>query len=405
MMIHQYILIVLSILWMAFSGIQTGNAQPSQSTAIRQVPYTAIRTGAERSDVYVPLLKGKRVGIVCNQNSRIGTTHLVDYLLESGVKIEKIFAPEHGIRGDVEAGGTIDHGTDERTGIRIVSLYGSNKKPAQQDLAGLDLIIFDIQDVGVRFYTYISTLALVMEAAAENDLPVVVTDRPNPNGFYTDGPVLDTNFKSFVGMHPVPVVYGMTIGEYALMVNGEGWLGSRKCELTVIPMEGYDHNMLVTLPFRPSPNLTTWESIYLYPSTCFFEGTIVSVGRGTLGPFQVFGHPGFLIGSYKFTPVKIPGMAEKPLFEGEECLGHEVTEYAHDFLNHPNQLNLFWLIESYRYFSGRADFFNSYFDKLAGTDRLRLDILGGTGEDEIRKSWEPGLSDFRAIREKYLIYP
>jgi uncharacterized protein YbbC (DUF1343 family) len=361
--------------------------------------------GAERTSSYFPLLEDKSVGIICNHTSLIAGVHLVDSLINSGIHIKAIFSPEHGFRGNAEAGAIIDDGKDHLSGVRIISLYGKKKKPEPGDLEGIDILLFDIQDVGVRFYTYISTLSLVMQAAAENDIPLIVTDRPNPNGFYVDGPVLDTTLRSFVGMHTVPIVYGMTIGEYAMMVNEEGWSGNKKCNLKVIPLEGYTHSMIVKLEIKPSPNLPTWQSIYLYPSLCLFEGTIVSVGRGTDYPFQVIGHPDYMLGSYAFTPVRIPGVSENPPYEGKHCFGHNLTGYAENYAQNPRRLNLDWLIFIHEYLSPKHDFFTSYFDKLAGTRRLKENLESGKSESEIRSSWESPIKKFEKTRKKYLLYP
>ena len=362
-------------------------------------------SAAMQTNDYLPLIEGKRVGIVGNQTSIIGETHLVDTLLSLGVDVRKIYTPEHGFRGTADAGAKVNSGKDEKTGIPIVSLYGKNKKPTPEMLHGIDIILFDLQDVGVRFYTYISTMSYVMEAAAENNLPVIVLDRPNPNGFYVDGPVLKSENKSFVGMHQVPVVYGMTIGEYAKMVNGEGWLKNGvTCDLTVIPMRKYNRKArkaIYELPVKPSPNLPNWESVYLYPILCFFEGTNVSVGRGTETPFQIYGHPD-LRGSYTFTP-KSTGGATKPLLEGQRCRGENLIEYAHDYARNANQLHLEWIIEAYQQLKDKG-FFKDYFRLLSGDKQLQRDIEKGKSADEIRASWEDDLEAFKAVREKYLLY-
>jgi uncharacterized protein YbbC (DUF1343 family) len=404
---YKYLIINLLIFLIITTFFHPAQCQKESvlRNEIQFIESDSITVGAERTESYFDLLKGKSIGIVCNHTSMAGNVHLLDTLVSAGFAVKVVFTPEHGFRGGKEAGAAIDDETDSKTGVRIISLYGNKKKPVQEDLSGINVLLFDIQDVGVRFYTYISTLTYVMEAAADIGIPVIVTDRPNPNGFYIDGPVLDTNFKSFVGLHPVPVVYGMTIGEYAMMANEEGWIGDKKCNLTVIPMSGYNHRMLVSLPVRPSPNLPCWQAVYLYPSLCFFEGTIISVGRGTEFPFQVFGHPGYLIGSYAFIPKKIPGVAEKPPYENEECFGGNVTGFAEDYATHEQHLCLFWLISAYNFFKDSENFFTPYFDKLAGTDRLRLDIQSGKSEDEIRKGWETDLSAFKKIRSKYLLYP
>ena len=359
-------------------------------------------SAAMQMDDYLPLIKGKRIGLVGNQTSIIGETHLVDALLFLGVDIRKIYTPEHGFRGNADAGAKVNNGKDEKTSLPIVSLYGKNKKPTPEMLQGIDLILFDLQDVGVRFYTYISTMTYVMEAAAENNLPVIVLDRPNPNGFYVDGPVLKAENSSFVGMHQVPVIYGMTIGEYAKMVNGEGWLKNGiRCDLTVIPINNYNRNAIYELPVRPSPNLPNWESVYLYPTLCFFEGTIVSIGRGTETPFQIYGHPD-MRGSYTFTPKSTSG-ASKPLLEGQRCRGENLTDFAHDYALNANQLQMEWLIEAYQQLKDKG-FFNNYFVKLSGDQQLQRDIENGKTADEIRASWKDDLEAFMATRAKYLMY-
>ena len=320
----------------------------------------------------------------------------------------KIFAPEHGLRGIAEAGEEVENGQDKKTGVQIISLYGKHLKPSKEDLQNVEVVLFDIQDIGARFYTYISTMTYVMEACAEQGIPMIVLDRPNPNGFYVDGLVLDTAYSSFVGLHPVPIVYGMTIGEYAMMVNGEGWLKYHiSCNLKVVPVEGYDHNMIYKLPVRPSPNLPNWQSVYLYPSLCLFEGTVVSVGRGTDKPFQVIGHPHYMIGSYLFIPRRMPGMSSNPPYVDQYCTGIDASSFADHILENEHHLNLFYLLSFYKVLTIQPNsvFFNSYFDKLAGGLELREMIIQGKSEDEIRQSWEPKLSKFREIRKKYLLYP
>ena len=359
-------------------------------------------SAAMQLDDYLPLLQGKRIGVVANQTSIVGETHLVDTLLSLGVDVRKIYTPEHGFRGTADAGAKVNSGKDEKTGLPIVSLYGKNKKPSPEMLQSIDLILFDLQDVGVRFYTYISTMSYVMEAAAENKLPVIVLDRPNPNGFYVDGPVLKSDNQSFVGLHQVPVVYGMTIGEYAQMVNGEGWLkGGLTCDLTVIPINKYNRNAIYELPVRPSPNLPNWESVYLYPTLCFFEGSIVSIGRGTETPFQIYGHPN-MRGSFTFTPQSTAG-ATKPLLEGQRCRGENLVEFAHDYVHNDNRLQMEWVIEAYQQLKDKG-FFTNYFRLLAGDKQLQRDIENEKSADEIRASWENDLEVFKTIRAKYLMY-
>ena len=368
---------------------------------------TALRTGAECTERYLPLLEGKRVAVCGNQTSVVAKTHLVDTLLSRKVNVVKLFCPEHGFRGQAEAGATIASGKDPLTGLPVVSLYGKNKKPTAKQMEDVDVVLFDLQDVGCRFYTYISTLHYVMEAAAENGVKVIVLDRPNPNGFYVDGPVLEPQYKSFVGMHPVPIVYGMTIGEYARMINGEKWLANGvQCDLTVIKLEGYTHETRYALPVAPSPNLQTTEAIYLYPSLCLFEGANVSVGRGTDQPFEMYGAPGMQSGDYRFTPRAIPGVSENPPFKGLECRGYLLHDIAADNLNNPGRLNLSYLLTAYRNCVDQSSFFlkNNFFDKLAGTDQLRKQLVVGASEEEIRASWEPDLEKFRHIREQYLLY-
>ena len=394
--------------------VLTAACAQSKSQEPSAQPVTAgsepvLRTGAECMERYLPELAGKRVAVCGNQTSIVGNAHLVDTLLSRKVNIVKLFCPEHGFRGQAEAGATIASGKDPLTGLPVVSLYGKNKKPTVEQLQDVDILIFDLQDVGCRFYTYISTLHYVMEAAAENGIKVIVLDRPNPNGFYVDGPVLEPAYKSFVGMHPVPVVYGMTIGEYARMINGEKWLANGvQCDLEVVPLEGYTHKIRYKLPVAPSPNLQTVEAIYLYPSLCFFEGTNVSVGRGTEHPFEMYGAPGMHAGDYLFTPHAIPGVSENPPFKGQECRGYLLTTIAANEFYKPvrGQLNLSYLLTAYQNCDDKQQFFlkNNFFDKLAGTDQLRKQIIAGASKEEIRASWEEGLSAFKAVREKYLLY-
>ncbi len=367
-------------------------------------PGDGIKTGASRTSVYIPLLKNKRIGIVANQTSLIGNSHLVDSLVSLNIDLRLIFTPEHGFRGKADAGAFVESEVDVRTGIEVVSLYGNHKKPSTESLSQLDLVIFDLQDAGTRFYTYISTLHLVMEACAENGIPLIVLDRPNPNAHYVDGPVLETEYRSFVGMHPVPLVYGMTIGEYAQMITGEGWLNKGvECELTVVPCEGYDHFTEYNPPVKPSPNLPDLQAIRLYPSLCLFEGTSVSIGRGTTFPFTVYGHPSLKGKDFSFTPESLPG-AMNPKWKGEKCQGYDLRNYPTD-LDSMNALNLEWLISAYHELKGEEDFFHSYFEKLAGTRNLREQIIHGWSAEEIKSSWKEDLDSFRLIREKYLLYP
>ena len=381
-------------------------AQRNPSESVVAASETVLRTGAECMERYLPELAGKRVAVCGNQTSVVGKAHLVDTLLSCKVNIVKLFCPEHGFRGQAEAGATIASGKDPLTGLPVVSLYGKNKKPTPEQLQNVDIVLFDLQDVGCRFYTYISTLHYVMEAAAENGVKVIVLDRPNPNGYYVDGPVLDPKFKSFVGMHPVPVVYGMTIGEYAQMINGEKWLANgAKCDLEVVKLEGYTHQTRYELPVAPSPNLQTKKAILFYPSLCFFEGTNVSVGRGTDHPFEMYGAPGLLDGAYTFTPHAIPGVSENPPFKDQVCRGELLASVCIDW-DAPGSLDLFFLLNAYQNYPDKANFFlkNNFFDKLVGTDLLRKQIIAGIAEEEIRASWEPGLENFKEIRGKYLLY-
>ncbi len=359
--------------------------------------------GASRLELYLSDLQNKNVGIVANQTSIFNNTHLIDTLLSKGVNIKKIFTPEHGFRGSADEGAAINNSIDEKTQLPIISLYGNNKKPNQEQLKDIDIIVFDLQDVGVRFYTYISTMTYVMEAAAENNIPIIVLDRPNPNGFYVDGPVLEKENASFVGLHQVPVVYGLTIGEYAMMVNGEFWLkDSLQCDLKVIPLGNYDRNAIYELPVKPSPNLPNWESVYLYPSLCFFEGTIVSVGRGTETPFQLYGHP-LMNEEFTFTPKQAEGR-KAPLLCDQVCHGEFLTDYAHNYNQNKNELKLTWLINAYNQLKDNEKFFNNFLVKLTGTKDLEQQIKNGLSEKEIRKSWEPKLNEYKKIRKKYLIY-
>lgn len=381
-------------------GSSCGNAQ----TVVVNPDPPPIKVAAELTGKWLPLLEGKRVTVVTNQTGMIGKTHLVDSLRSLKVNVVKVFAPEHGFRGEADAGAHVKDEKDTRTGLPIVSLYGNNKKPSAAQLENVDVLLFDIQDVGVRFYTYISTLHYVMEAAAEAGKKVIVLDRPNPNGFYVDGPVLKMTHTSFVGMHPVPLVHGMTIGEYARMINEEGWLKNGiKCDLAVIACEGYDHDRYYELPVRPSPNLPNMSSIYLYPSLGLFEGTIVSVGRGTDLPFQCIGYPGNPIGNYKFTPKSMPG-AKDPPHKNVECTGIDLREYGEIQSRLDRKIELNWLIGLYREAPDKNVFFNNFFDKLAGGTDLRERVIKGEEPEEIRASWQAELNAFKKIRAKYLLY-
>lgn len=365
-----------------------------------------IIVGAERTSEYFPLIRHKAIATVVNQTSTIGEKHLVDSLLSAGMQITKIFAPEHGFRGTADAGEQIIDGIDVQTQLAVTSLYGAKKKPSKEDLEGIDIILFDIQDVGARFYTYISSMSYLMEACAEHNIPIIVLDRPNPNGHYVDGPVLKKTFSSFVGLHPIPVVHGMTVGEYAQMVNGEGWLKNQiQCKLTVIPCDHYDHTRHYELPIKPSPNLPNIRSIYLYPSICFFEGTDMSVGRGTNKQFQVLGAPDFQSGSYEFKPVSMAG-AKYPKHENKKCKGYDLTTIELSTLRNNDQIQLKYLIDAYENCGAKNSFFskNNFFNKLAGNDLLMQQIIDGLSADEIRASWKDELTAFKIIRQKYLLY-
>ena len=379
--------------------------------------------GADRMDVYVPLLKGKTVAVFANQTSMVQGTHLVDTLLKKGVRVIRIFGPEHGFRGNVDDGEKVENAIDKGTGIEVISLYGKHNKPTKEDLKGVDVMIFDIQDVGTRFYTFISSLQNYIEAAFENSKPLLILDRPNPNGFYVDGPVLDSKFKSFVGMQPVPIVYGMTLGEYAFMIAGEKLLNDESNKkytyyqhaensvdtpfhFLVIKCLNYDHNTKYNLPVKPSPNLPSIQSIYWYPSACFFEGTVLSEGRGTDKPFQLFGHPSLPKNLISFTPKPREG-ATNPKLNGQVCYGWDISGTQAEVLKKvDNKIQLKWIIQAYKLFPDKENFFlkSEHFNHLAGNDVLMRQIKDGVSEEEIRKSWEPALSDFKKIRKKYLLY-
>jgi uncharacterized protein YbbC (DUF1343 family) len=399
----------------------TSSAQGNKKVSANTKP---VITGAERIDVYLPFLKGKKVAVFANHTSLVGNTHLIDTLHKLGVNITVIFGPEHGFRGVADDGAKIEDAVDPSTGAPVISLYGKKRRPSAEDLKNVDIMIFDIQDVGVRFYTYISSLQEYMEAALENGKPLMILDRPNPNGFYVDGPVLDPTFKSFVGMQPIPVVYGMTMGEYAMMLQGERWLASKEANdrvgynlgtnptpdtpfhTLVIKCQNYDHNTTYELPVRPSPNLPEIQSIYWYPSTCFFEGTALSEGRGTEKPFQIFGHPSLPKNLYAFTPVSRPGASE-PKHKGKVCYGWNISNSPEKVLKEVNaRMQLKWLIQAYKMFPDKANFFlkTGGFNRLAGNDVLMQQIKDGKSEAEIRKSWQPELEKFKKIRTKYLLY-
>jgi uncharacterized protein YbbC (DUF1343 family) len=370
---------------------------------ISQIAHTQIIPGAYHTEQYLHTLKGKQVALVVNHTSVIGKTHLADSLLSLGVQVKRIFAPEHGFRGTADAGAHIDNEVDSKTGLALVSLYGKHKKPTPEDLKGIDVVLFDIQDVGTRFYTYSSTLLYVQEACAENKVKLLVLDRPNPNGHYVDGPVLDpSRFASFVGLTAIPVVHGLTMGEYAQMLNGEGWLANKVvCDLQVIPVSSYTHKSVVHVAIAPSPNLPNDQSIGLYPSLCLLEPTIVSVGRGTNSQFQVIGTTNSASGNYTFTPVPTPGAMDPPL-KGQLCYGQDLRSVPTRNLG----FSLTYLIDMFEKTGRKESFFTSasFFDKLAGTDGIRLGLLAGKSEKEIRASWEPALQAYKEMRKRYLIY-
>ena len=390
---------------------------PTSSTSSSQGETTdkrALFTGAEQTDKYVPYLKGKRVAIMANLTSIIGNTHLVDSLKSLGVNIVKVFGPEHGFRGNASAGVQVADEIDQATGIPIISLYGKKNKPSKEDMADVDILIYDLQDVGCRFYTNINALARLMDACYENGKEMLILDRPNPNGYLIDGPILDMQYKSGIGMFPIPMSHGLTVGEFAQMANGEGWLTSKaKCKIKIIPVANYNHDMPYTLPVKPSPNLNTQQSIMLYPSTCMFEGTYLNHGRGTYYPFTVIGSPE-LKGIYQFSykSESIKGMAETPLFMGETCYGLDLRDYDITKFYKTKQINLQWIMELYKAHPHKEKFFDSKLSKEMGTiERLigsglfRQQIIDGKSEKEIRASWEPGLSQYKEMRKKYLLYP
>ena len=393
--INSFLLLVCYLFASASCGTPKNNFSNSKDPII---------TGAERSDFYLPLLIDKKVGIVTNQTGIIkisneGTVSIVDYLISNKIAVQKIFAPEHGFRGTADAGEHVVDGKDTKTGLPIISLYGNNKKPKPEQLAGIDIMIFDLQDVGARFYTYISTLHYIMEACAENNITLMLLDRPNPNGAIVDGPMLEKEYTSFVGMHPIPLLHGMTIGEYARMINGEKWLkGGIQCDLKVIHCLNYQREMVYDLPVKPSPNLPNSQAVNLYASLCFFEGANVSVGRGTEKQFQIYGSPYLPESNFSFTPIPNFG-AKEPVYKDQLCYGEDLTQ-----IEKVKQLELKWLLKAYNSTADKSKFFNEFFPKLAGTKKLQQQIESGLSETEIRKSWKKGLNDFKGMRKKYLIY-
>ncbi|MBO9727551.1 MAG: DUF1343 domain-containing protein [Chitinophaga sp.] len=360
--------------------------------------------GATQTSRYLPLLKNKRVAMMVNQTATIGKTHLVDSLLKLHVKIQKIFSPEHGFRGNAGHGETVANSIDSATGIPIVSLYGKHRKATAADLKDVDILLFDIQDVGTRFFTYISSLQELMESAAENNKTLVILDRPNPNGDYVDGPILDTAFRSFIGMQPIPIVHGMTVGEYARMLNGEHWLSKGvQCNIKVIPCENYSHQTFYRVPIKPSPNLPNMAAINLYSSLCFFEGTVLSLGRGTDKPFQVYGSPLFPKQGFSFTP-RASAINPTPVLKDQLCYGYDLSNAPETVPHKGRRIELKWLIDAYKIFPDKDKFFIPFFSKVAGNTQLQQQIVKGVSEEDIRKSWEPGLAKFKVIRAKYLLY-
>ena len=404
--IYQLIIIAGIAITTGFSNTSMAKRQPDSKDK-------QIITGADQTEKYVTYLKDKRVAVLANPTTIIGKRHLVDSLLSVGINIVKVFGPEHGFRGNASAGVTVKDEKDPATGVKVISLYGAKHKPSAEDLADVDIMIFDIQDVGCRFYTYINVLAKIMEACAENNKELLILDRPNPNGYLVDGPILDMKFKSGIGMFPIPVAHGMTIAEFAQMINGEGWLPNKMiCKLKIITMPVYNHDMQYTLPVKPSPNLNTQQSIMLYPSVCLFEGTIISQGRGTNFPFTVLGNPA-LKGKYDFSfkPVSIPGMSETPLHMDKDCFGIDLRNFDINGLRKSKRINIQWMIDLYKAYPYKDKFFDysqsnqmGSIDKLAGTSEFKKQIIAGKSAKEIQASWEPGLTQYKTMRKKYLLY-
>ncbi|RYY96333.1 MAG: DUF1343 domain-containing protein [Chitinophagaceae bacterium] len=393
------------------ASLLTGAASAQKSAAPTKGP---IRTGAEQTEKYIPYLQGKRVAVLANPTSIIGPRHLVDSLLARGIRIVKAFGPEHGFRGNASNGAEVHDERDPATGIPIISLYGARRKPSAADLADVDILLFDIQDVGCRFYTYINVLRDVMEAGAEHGKEVLLLDRPNPNGYLVDGPVLDMRLRSGIGQFPVPIAHGMTIGEFAQMINGEGWIpGGKQCRLRIVPVANYHHDLPYVLPVKPSPNLNTPQSILLYPSTCLFEGTALNHGRGTQFAFTVLGSPAYKgVYPFSYTPVSLPGMSERPLFMNEVCWGLDLRRYDVEILRRGRRINLQWMIDLYAAHPDKARFFDRSISNqvgninfLSGDSAFRKQIEAGLSADAIRASWEPGLSQYKVMRKKYLLYP
>ena len=378
---------LMLVAWMAISGNVFGQSR--------------ILTASEQIEEYLPIIRGKKIGMVVNQTSLVGNTHLVDTLVSLGIDIKRIFAPEHGFRGDIDRGAKVRNTRDKNSGAPIVSLYGKNYKPTSRQVQDLDYMIYDIQDVGVRCFTYTSTLHYVMEACAENNVKLLIFDRPNPNGHYVDGPVMEKEFQSYVGKHPIPLVYGMTIGELGTMINGERWLkGGVKCDMEVITLKEYTHQSTYELPIRPSPNLPDKQSVALYPTLVWFEGTPVSVGRGTFEPFQVVGYPDPKYGAFSFIPKSIEGMQNNPVHEGLKCYGLDLRA-----ITPPNRIELEYLVKFYSLAGSPKDYFSPIFNLLVGTDEVKEMIEAGKTAEEIRSSWQPELDNFKLLRSNYLLYP
>ena len=404
----KFLFFVFAIILSASCNTPKGMAQKGPGIT------SGIKTGAEQTEKYLSYIKGKRVAILANQTSIIGKTHLVDSLQKSGVNIVKVFGPEHGFRGKASAGDEVSDEIDAATGIPIISLYGAKNKPTKADLADVDIILYDLQDVGVRFYTNINALARLMEACYENGKELLILDRPNPNGYLIDGPVLDMKYKSGIGMFPIPMSHGLTVGEFAQMANGEGWLTNKvKCNIKIIPVANYNHDMPYVLPVNPSPNLNTPQAVLLYPSTCMFEGVYINHGRGTYFPFTVLGSPELKgIYDFSYTPTGIKGMAETPLFMNEVCYGLDLRNYDTELLRKSKKINLQWIMELYRAHPYKEKFFDSKLSRQMnnieiqiGSGLFRQQIIDGVSEAVIRASWEPGLSNYKLMRKKYLLYP
>lgn len=402
MRIYQSFLLVISTAILFSAAVPEAVAQKKK-----------IVTGAEQLNKYLPLLKGKRVAMLANPTTIIGKTHLVDSLISLGVNVVKVFGPEHGFRGNASAGAKVEDEIDEKTGIPIISLYGKKNKPSKEDMADVDIMIYDLQDVGVRFYTNINALARLMEVCQENGIPLLILDRPNPNGYLIDGPVLDMQFKSGIGMFPIPMAHGLTVAEFAQMANGEGWLTNKvKCDLRIVKVANYTHDTPYTLPISPSPNLNTQQAVLLYPSICMFEGTYLNLGRGTYFPFTVLGSPELKgIYDFSFTPVSIKGMAETPLHMDQVCYGLDLRQYDVTKLRKSRQINFQWIMELYKAYPFKVKFFDSKLSKemgnierLIGVASFRQQLMDGKSEAEMRASWEPGLSNYKIMRKKYLLY-